>query len=227
MIDNDLNLRRKLRKMGDPLTPFSDMYPEETWVNLSGATSEAGMYGILNPTRALHPLTSITGATYFSIAAITMTNILRNKEDKLRVISTGDKIDIRAMDTIPSSQRKSIVPLIHLLLFERYVRDASFRRAIKIASEQYIYMDAHQPGHPSTYTYFSGWYPELINNIICCDRTGEPHDFLSNGKDGNKWYMDFLYCEEETFLTAYTELVEQFYEVRDTPILGKYWLHAA
>ena len=105
-IANDLNLYRTPVPIGKELRPFEDIYPEEYWINLSTNSAGLGSYGTLSPTRTLHPMTSIIGITYFSLATVVMSANLSDRDDKIAIISSDVKMSAYGKPQLPYNLRK-------------------------------------------------------------------------------------------------------------------------
>ena len=218
-----IKLERRSARLGEDVIPYEQAYPNLPWINLLATTRTIEPYTPLAPTTSNHPLSSIIGVTYFSFGAVVMANLLHNVTDRIDVASTLGHVNIRNLP-FKVDGRQSPRTLVYLLLFERYIMDMPFRKVIKRAARLNIHFDAysHELQDRPTTLYYTNWYPELVNRIVEMEKTGNINHFLSRTKLDTKWYEDFIYCSNNEFCDGYTQLIERFSELRDSPIVSKY-----
>jgi hypothetical protein len=181
-----------------------------------------GRYALFVPTNTELTIDSILGVTYNSIGAMVMSNLLLHKEDRKVVAETEGSVAVRDYQ-FKTEGRQSPRVLVYFLLFERYVKDASFRAAVKRASVLNIHFDMYsneKPGYAIT-RYYTNWYPEIVNRIIYMDRTNNANHVLKRTALDTKWHTDFIFCSEEEFSENYINLIEQYEAIKNTPVFEK------
>ena len=217
-----IKLPKRTSPIGEYVEPYDMIYPRLPWINLLSPMKSLGRYALFVPTNTELTIDSALGVKYNSIGAMVMSNLLLHREDRKVVAETRGAITIRDYP-FKTEGRQSPRTLVYFLLFERYVKDTSFRAAVKRASVLNIHFDMYsneKPGY-ATVRYYTNWYPEVLNRLIYMDRTGNANHVLKRTALDTKWYTAFIFCSEEEFSESYINLIEQYEAIKNTPVFEK------
>lgn len=187
------------------IVPYMTMYPSYTWVNVN----RKGEYNILSPGCEVSPIDSIIGVTYSNLAIVPLANMVKDKELRKLILENGS-IPGSEIELLDASSRSSPFGLVSVLMLERYVRIPEIRRVIGKAARHDIHFDSYRDGVQPKATYFSRWYPNILNMLVTAHRSGDISTLQKRVKSHKLSQHDKLFCSAEEFDMLFAKLVQDF-----------------